>query len=155
MRKHTVVFSVIAAVVVATVSVVASARQQNSDHEQITNAVLDYVNSIYDVKPELLDRSVSPDLVKFGYWRHQDTGEWEAMPMTFEQLKDLAGHFNAEGAIPSDAPKKIVVHDVRDRTASASLDAYWGMDHIHLVKTGGRWQILQVLWQATPGADGH
>jgi hypothetical protein len=131
----------------------AAAQKDDADRAAITRAVLDYVESIYEVKPELIDRSVHPDLVKFGYWTDAATGETTPMPMTFDQLRNLAATYNADGHIPDDAPKRIVIHDVWDRTAAVSLFGIWGLDHIHLVKEDGKWMILHVLWQSYP--PGH
>ena len=153
-RLQSLVLAALAAGVLF-VGVHAVADHHGGDRAAIERAVLDYVEGIYEVKPEYIARSVSADLVKFGYWHNGETGEWMPMPMTFEQLHELAGSWNADGHLPDDAPKKIKIHDIRGRTASASLDAAWGMDHMHLVKEDGRWTILHVLWQSTPESAGH
>jgi hypothetical protein len=131
----------------------AMAQKAGADAEGVQRAVLDYVEGVYEVKPELIDRGVHPDLVKFGYWRNDETGDITPMPMNFEQLRSLAEQWNADGHIGADAPKRVTVHEVWDRTASASLEAAWGVDLMHLVKEDGEWKILQVLWQSYP--PGH
>lgn len=128
----------------------AMAQKADTDAEGVERAVLDYVEGIYEVKPELIDRGVHPDLVKFGYWRNAESGEITSMPMTFDQLRSLAAQWNADGQLGDDAPKRITVHEVWDKTASASLEAAWGVDFMHLVKEDGEWKILQVLWQSYP-----
>lgn len=123
-----------------------------ADEEAVRSAVLDYVEGIYDVQPERIERSVHPSLRKIGYERHPD-GSWASSPMTFAQLRVLAERWNADGHLPPDAPKVIDVLDVLDQTASAKLVAAWGVDYFHLARVEGRWQIMNVLWQTPPSDD--
>ena len=37
-----------------------------------------------------------------------------------------------------------------DQTASAKIVAMWGIDYMHLAKYDGRWQIINIVWQAHP-----
>jgi hypothetical protein len=111
-------------------------------------AVLDYVEGIYDVQPERIERSVHPELRKVGYVRQGDS--WMSTPMTYDQLHTLAGRWNADGHLSADAPKEIQVLDVLDQTASAKLVADWGVDYFHLARIDGRWMIMNVIWQTPP-----
>ena len=127
-----------------------AADRRPADRVAVERAVLDYVEAFYEVKPEYLERSVNEDLHKFGYWRQSPDDEYRRMPMSYEQLVDLAKRWNAEGKIPSDAPKKVELLDVLDKTASAKLTAHWGIDYMHLAKIDGKWKIVQVLYQSDP-----
>ena len=119
-----------------------------TEHAAVERACLDYVEGVYEVKPELIKKSVHPDLKKFGFSRRDDG--YRGVPMTYEQLVALAGQWNKDGRVPDDAPKKVEVFDVLDMTASAKLTAHWGIDYFHLVKEDGKWKIYQVLWQSPP-----
>ena len=118
------------------------------DEKGIKAAILDYVEGIYEVDPDRIRRSVHPDLEKFGFYRSSGDGEYQVMPMTFDQLVALAAEYNTDGKIPEDAPKEIVLLDVQDQTAAAKLTADWGIDYFHLAKYDGRWMIVHVLWQS-------
>ncbi len=120
-----------------------------TDEEGVREAVLDYVEGIYDVEPDRIERSVHPTLRKVGYMRQQD-GSWGSTPMTYQQLHTLASRWNADGHLAADAPKQIDVLDVLDQTASAKLVADWGVDYFHLARIDGRWQIMNVIWQTPP-----
>ena len=120
----------------------------NADEQAVHDAVLDYVEGIYEVAPERIERSVHPTMRKYGYVRRGES--WGGTPMTYDQLHQLAATYNAEGQIGPDAPKEITVFDVLDKTASAKLVAAWGVDYFHLAEVGGRWQIMNVLWQTPP-----
>lgn len=73
-----------------------------------------------------------------------------ALPMTFEQLKQVAATYNKDGHLPKDAPKDITIFEVLDQTATAKLVAEWGVDYFHLAKFEGKWMIINVLWQSPP-----
>ena len=119
------------------------------DRAGVESAILDYVEGIYQADPDRIRRSVHPDLNKFGFARRSPDDDYRIIPMTFDQLVELARTYNADGTeIPANAPKKIEILDVLDQTAAAKLTAAWGIDYFHLAKYDGRWQIVQVLWQS-------
>ncbi len=120
----------------------------SADEKGVEAAVRDYVEGVYEVDPDRIRRSVHPDLAKFGFARRSANDEYRVIPMTFDQLVELAATYNADGEIPEDAPKEIVVLDILDKTAAAKLTASWGVDYFHLAKYDGRWKIVHVLWQS-------
>lgn len=124
---------------------------QLEDETLIREAVLNYVNAIYDVNPKLLDKSVSPKLQKVGYVPKSDGTGYRDMWMTFDELKALAAHYNQDGGIdPATAPREILILDQLDQTAVVRLDAAWGIDFIELARQGDKWMILNVIWQTYP-----
>ncbi len=131
------------------VSVTLAAAETAEDRAGVERAVLDYVEGVYEVKPELIERSVHPDLQKFGFARRAAQDEWRVIPMTYDQLVELAGkYFKESGGAPADAPKKVEILDLLNQTASAKLTAAWGVDYFHLAKYAGKWKIVHVLWQS-------
>jgi hypothetical protein len=120
----------------------------DTDEKGIEQAVQNYVSSIYDLKPELLDKSVSPKLQKLGYMPAEDGSGLEESWMTFDELKDLAGHLNKDGMFdPETSPRKVTILDRTDMIANVKLDAAWGIDYIHLTKNSGEWMIVNVIWE--------
>lgn len=127
------------------------AQQATGDKEAVRLAVLDYVEGVYNVQPERIERSVHPKLTKLGFYRPPaDAAYRPASAMTFEQLVQLAKTWNKEGKLRKDAPKEITVYEVQDQTATAKLVAEWGTDYFHLAKFDGKWMIINVLWQSPP-----
>lgn len=123
------------------------------DEAGIRQAVLDYANSAYLVKPELVERSVHPHLQKVGYVRRGEASEYREAWMNFYELKQLVAGWNTEGRFdPETARREIRVLDRLDQTAVARLDAEWGIDYFHLAKIDGRWKIMNVIWQTYPPA---
>ena len=126
----------------------------DADEQGIEQAVQDYVSSIYDLKPELLDGSVSPKLQKVGYMPAQDGSGLEESWMTFQELKDLAGHLNKDGMFdPETSPRKVTILDHTDMIANVKLEAAWGIDYIHLTKISGEWMIMNIIWVILPGLE--
>jgi hypothetical protein len=132
----------------ATVLTGAAAAGSHEDVKGIEQAVQNYVSSIYDLKPELLDESVSPKIQKLGYMPAEDGSGLVESWMTFDELKELAGHLNKDGMFdPKTSPRKVTILDHTDMIANVKLEAAWGIDYIHLTKYSGEWMIINVIWE--------
>lgn len=129
---------------------VAAYAQADADKVAVRQAVLDYVEGVYEVAPERIERSVHTDLVKRGFYIKKGETAYTFAPMTFAELVNLAKTYNKSGRVPKDAPKEIVVFDILDQTASAKLTAVWGVDYFQLAKFNGKWMIVNILWQTPP-----
>lgn len=134
-------------VVLATQS--QTAAQTTNDREAVRQAALDYVEGIYNVQPDRIQRSVHPTLVKRGFYKKDATAPYVEMPMTYEQLVALAGNWNTAGKRDTSV-KEVAVLDVLDQTATAKVTASWGIDYMLLGKYDGQWKIVQILWQSHP-----
>ena len=123
-----------------------------TDTTTIANAVKDYVNAFYYGDTIKIHNSISPTVVKYGYYRAKDKTSYEGEPMSFQQMLDYASSVKKRGVSPNVAkfPKQIDVLDAQDQTASAKLTAWWGTDYILLSKVNNKWMITHVLWQSSP-----
>ena len=139
----------------AAILVAPVAAQSADDTAGVEAAVEDYLLGIYDVEPERMERSVSKDLVKFGYFRPSAEAEYRAAPMNYEQLHRLASQWNVDNrqGPGEDTPREIEVLDVLDKTAAAKLTAHWGVDYFQLEKIDGKWMIRHVHWQSPPAGS--
>lgn len=126
----------------------AQETDAKADTSGIERAVQNYVSAIYDVKPELLDGSVSPKLQKVGYMPADDGSGLVESWMSFDELKELAGNINKEGMFdPETSPREVTILAHHDLIATVELKAAWGIDYIHLTRFGGEWMIMNVIWQ--------
>jgi hypothetical protein len=124
---------------------------QNPDRRAVHNAVLDYVEAMYESSPERIDRSVHPELVKRGfYWKSANGVYSDMTTVTFAQLRQISKDWNRSGWLPADAIKEIELFDVKDKTALAKLTAHWGTEYFQLAKIEDQWMIMNILWQAEP-----
>jgi len=121
------------------------------DKQQVSHAVLDYVDAFYLGDTTKILRSISPAVVKYGYYRKKDATAYEGEPMSFREMLDYATTVGKRKNPNVDKyVKKIEVLDYQDQTASAKLTAWWGTDYILLAKLNGKWMITHVLWQSPP-----
>ncbi len=126
------------------------AADTESDAVAIRQAVLNYANSAYDVRADLIEKSVHPRLQKVGYTSRDGTVYREAF-MDFTELKELVSKWNADGHFDSKSARRdIKILDQFDRIAVARLDAEWGVDFFQLSKVGTEWKIVNVIWQTYP-----
>ena len=137
------------ACVVAVAAAGISGQTGASDRDAVRLAALDYVEGIYAVQPERIERSVHPNLVKRGFYKDSAAGPYVESPMTYEQLVRLAGNWNKERKRDTSI-KEVAVLDVLDQTAAAKVTAAWGIDYMLLAKYDGRWKIVEILWQSHP-----
>ncbi len=124
--------------------------QSNGEQEAVKQAILDYVEGVYEVSPTRIERSIHPEMAKRGFFIKKGETVYTPHTMTFPQLVELSKNYNKDGHVPKDAPKDVVVYDISGQTASAKLTAVWGIDYMHLAKYDGKWKIINVLWQTPP-----
>ena len=125
--------------------------EHHDDAEAIKQAVLNYANSFYEVNPKLVDKSIHPKVQKVGYAPKKEGAGYKEMWMNFDELKELANHWNADGHMDAaTAKREVKILDQLDKTAVVRLDAEWGIDFIHLAKDGDKWMIMNVIWQTYP-----
>lgn len=125
-----------------------SLQRAETEKEAVRQAVLDYVEGVYNVDPSRIERSVHPELTKLGFYRAKNQPTYAAGRMSYDKLIEVAKTWNKSGKLPATAPKEITIFDVQDQTASAKLVAEWGSDYFHLAKYDGKWKIINVLWQS-------
>ena len=130
---------------------VALIAKAQDDKQLVAEAVTDYVDAFYLGDTTKILRSISPQVVKYGYYRRKEETKYNGEPMSFREMLDYATSVgkrqnNNAGTLP----KKVEVLDCQDQTASAKLTAWWGTDYILLAKLDGKWMITHVLWQSPP-----
>ena len=87
-----------AALALVIAAIPASGQTRAADRDAVRLAALDYVEGIYNVQPERIERSVHPTLVKRGFYKDTAAGPYLESPMTYDQLVRLAGNWNKEEA---------------------------------------------------------
>ena len=135
----------------ATLSPLPASRAQDS--AGVRAAALDYIEGFYTGDSTRLVRSVRPEVYKYGFWRHRDSTNYNAgTQMTWEGFHRYANGVKERGGrgAPANAPKEVRIFEVLDKTASAKVTAWWGIDYLLMGKFDGRWMITHVLWQSPP-----
>lgn len=119
-----------------------------TDKELVEKALNNYLDALYEAKPELIRESIHPKLGKYGFYRPAKDKPFGKMgQMSFERLEKLAGEWNAEKKTIS-VPKKAEVLAVHERIAIGKVTAEWGFDYCELVKEDNKWLIINIIWQS-------
>jgi hypothetical protein len=135
-------------------SLLSLSPKAQDDKKLVADAVTDYVDGFYYGDTTRILRSISPQVVKYGYYRKKDESKYNGEPMSFREMLDYATSVSKRQNPNVDKlPKKVEVLDFQDQTASAKLTAWWGTDYILLAKQNGKWMITHVLWQSPPIAS--
>ncbi len=110
----------------------------------IRQAMLDYIDGFYTGDTTLLVRSVSPSVIKYGYWQDSTNAPFVGEPMSYAQIvaKPRRPHPPKPGA-----PREVQILEVQQQVASGKVRAWWGIDYILLARENDRWMIRSVLWQ--------
>ena len=123
-----------------------------SDLEAIKQTALDYGQGWYEGNAERMERALHPDLAKRALMPDPRTG------------KGKIDHISAMGLVqatrkgmgaktPTDQRRThVTVLDVSGNAASVKLEMHDWVDYMHMSKIGGRWVIVNVLWEFTPEA---
>jgi len=123
--------------------------QKTTERDGVEKAINNYVDAFYQADTLKAYESIARDLAKRGFYMGKDGKVHEAR-MSFEQLIKLAQRWKSTQNITAASPRRITVFDILDKTATAKVEAVWGIDFFHLAKKDGVWIIINVLWQDYP-----
>lgn len=140
---------IVFAVSIAGAPSVLSLTQGTQDKEAVRQVGLDYVEGVYNVQPERIERSVHPALVKRGFHKKDASAPYAELTMSYDQLVNLARTWNKDGKRDTKI-KNVEILDMADQTAVVKITASWGIDYMLVGRYDGRWKISQILWQSPP-----
>ena len=121
------------------------------DAEGVARAARDYLEAFYEGDSTKIVRSISPSVVKYGYYIPRGDSTYHGEGMSYAQMLDYVRKVKASGrTTPASAPRDVVLLEVLDQVAAAKVVAWWGTDFLHLARIDGRWMITQVIWQSPP-----
>jgi len=123
-----------------------------TDQAAIRQAVLDYAEGYYDHAPDRMERAISPLLTKRALMAQPGVAPF-LLQMNAEMLIE-ATRGTAQRPAAADRHMTVEVLDVTGDIASARVFSVLFNDYIHLVKRGGKWQLVSVLWHQPPAAPG-
>jgi len=123
-----------------------------ADREGIQQTALDYGQGWYEGDAERMERALHPDLVKRALFPDPRSGKGSLQPMSAMGLVQAvrAGHGKRT---PTDQRRTdVTILDVFGNAACVKLEMHDWIDYMHMSKIGGRWVIVNVLWEFTPEA---
>jgi hypothetical protein len=113
------------------------------DEAGIRRAALDYAEGWYTADAERMARCLHSGLAKRTLRRDAQTGAERLVHLTREVMVNATAQ--GGGANPA-AECQVAILDVFAETACARVDSPEYVDYLHLAKSDGRWQIINVLW---------
>lgn len=126
-------------------------KAPSAEIDLVRRAAMDYLEGFYEGDTAKLVRSVSPNVVKYGYFVKRGESSYSGEAMPFAEFISYAKSVKANNRqAAATAPKEVTVYDVLDQTAAVKVVAWWGSDYLHLAKEDGRWMIKHVIWQTAP-----
>jgi hypothetical protein len=127
--------------------------EPTADEVAVRRVLEGYLTALYDADSTLVDNITDQNLQKSGHYYSPKRKSWSYTHMSYAGLKNTAATYNAKGWIPSSAPRKIEVFEVKERIAVGKVEAIWGMDYVLLSKNAaGDWRIDKILWQSYSSA---
>ena len=142
-RLVTVLFALLAAAP-------AARAQTTADTSGIRAAALDYAEGWYAGDGDRMARAVHPELVKRILVTDTATGRSFVQTMGASALVNGARHGYGQSTPAERQQKDVRVLDVFGNAAVAKVVMADWIDYLQLIKTEGRWQIVNVLWERKP-----
>jgi Putative lumazine-binding len=119
---------------------VAAAR----DREAILRVAADYIESWFEGDAERMRQSLHPDLVK----RSLDPGGLAGEPkLETIGADDMVSATGAGRGTKYPRGHDVAILDLYDDMATVRVTSTPYVEYLHLARFGGRWLIVNVLWQ--------
>lgn len=129
--------------------------QTSADSTAIRQTAMDYIEGWYTGDADRMSRAVHNKLVKRIFAMHPQTGK-----QVFRHQDSTALVTATEKGYGTKIPEQrrradVTILDVFESAASVKIVAAQWVDYLHLAKTNGDWQIVNVLWEMKPRGQGE
>ena len=145
-----------AALFLLAVSVPASGQTRTptaADSAAIKATALDYIEGWYAGNGERMERALHPELAKRIVFQPTQAGQRPRLDS--QSAMTLVKNTRAGGGTrtpPERQQKDVTILDIYENAASVKIVAGAWIDYLHVVRSDGRWQIINVLWELKPQA---
>jgi Putative lumazine-binding len=136
-------------VVVLAAAVSNASAQSASDAAAIKQTALDYIEGWYEGNAERMERAVHPELAK-RIVQTNAQGRSRLDQMSAMTLVMGTRRGGGKDTPPEKQQKDVTILDVFENAASVKVVASEWVDYLHMAKFGGRWVIVNVLWELKP-----
>jgi hypothetical protein len=126
-----------------------AAGQPPADTAAIRATALDYIDGWYAGDAARMGRALHPDLAK----RIVYTNRAGRTVLDHTTADQLVAQTRDGGGTRTPAERRrsdVSILDVYQNAASVRITAGEWVDYLHLARVGGRWVIVNVLWELTP-----
>ena len=129
--------------------VFAGSETDKADLDAIKQTALDYGQGWYEANAERMERALHPHLAKRVLLPDPRRGKGKIDHLS---AMGLVQAVRRGGGSQDKRRTDVTVLDVYGNTASVKMMMHDWIDYMHMVKTDGRWVIVNVLWEFTPEA---
>ena len=123
--------------------------QSPADAAAIRQTALDYIEGWYEGNAERMERALHPELAK-RIVRTNKEGQSSLGQMSAMSLVLGTRRGGGKQTPKEKQQKDVTILDVFENAASVKIVASDWVDYLHMAKTGGRWVIVNVLWELKP-----
>ena len=120
-----------------------------ADAAAIRQTSLDYVEGWYEGNAERMERALHPELAK-RIVRTNPQGQSRLDQMSAMSLVQGTRRGGGKQTPKDRQQKDVQILDVFENAASVKVVASDWVDYLHMAKFGGRWVIVNVLWELKP-----
>jgi hypothetical protein len=136
--------------VVVLLACVSNANAQSAtEAAAIKQTALDYIEGWYEGNAERMERAVHPELAKRIVHSNAE-GRSRLDQMSAMTLVMGTRRGGGKNTPPEKQQKDVTILDVYENAASVKVVASEWIDYLHMAKFGGRWVIVNVLWELKP-----
>ena len=118
----------------------------SGDEANVRQAALDYIEGWFDGDAERMARSLHDKLTKRTMRTNPDTGEKFLNLLTKDRMVDYTRQGGGKDVPHDKVYYEVDVIEIDGDIAVARVESYGYLDHLHLVKEAGRWQIVNVIY---------
>ena len=122
-----------------------------ADSAAIKATALDYIDGWYTGNAERMERALHPELAKRIVYQPSEPGQRSRLDS--QSAMTLVRNTRAGGGTrtpPDKQQKDVTILDIYENAASVKVVAGAWIDYLHVVRSDGRWQIINVLWELKP-----
>ena len=138
---------VLAAVLAAVLALDLLGQVSGPREEAIVATALDYSDGGYSGDAARMERAIHPDLNKVFFMRRNPTMGLLAGYSTFSGLVEMT-RMNVLNLEPEKRRTDVAVLESTEDVACVRLRTSQWCDYLQMIKDGGRWKIVNVLWTA-------
>jgi len=137
---------------VVALALAAGPQGKDADREAIKQTALDYGQGWYEGSAERMARALHPELAKRALMPDGSTGKGKLDQMDKKALVDATREGSGKHTPEKMRRTEVTILEVYGNAATVKLMMHDWVDYMHMVKTQGRWKIVNVLWEMTPEA---
>ena len=127
----------------------AQTATSDADKAAIKQTALDYIEGWYEGNAERMERALHPELAK-RIVRSNPEGRSRLDQMSALSLVQGTRRGGGKDTPKEKQQKDVTILDVYENAASVKVVASEWIDYLHVARFGGRWVIVNVLWELKP-----